>query len=90
MAKRTTEAVLRDELAKTARELATAITKRNEAEERAKAARIAADGRKAAVAEAIEMRDRARRALESIIGRPLKDDELVAAGLREPTTEPAP
>lgn len=81
--KRTTEAVLRGELAKAARELANAIKARDAAMEKARLASVAVDGTKAAVAYAVELRSRARKALEAILGRPLNDDELLAGGFRD-------
>lgn len=89
MSKRTTEAVLRDELAKAARELESALRARDAASEKARRATIAVDERKAVVAYSIELRDRARKALEAILGRPLNDEELVAGGFRKENEEAA-
>jgi hypothetical protein len=89
VSKRTTEAVLRDELAKAARELESALRARDAASEKARRATIAVDERKAVVAYSIELRDRARKALEAILGRPLNDEELVAGGFRKENEEAA-
>lgn len=82
--KRSTETVLRDELRRAASNLAAAIRKRDEAEERARVAKVAVDKRKALVAYAVDQRERARKALEAILGRPLTDDELVETGFLKP------